>query len=226
MASHLIEKNVVVYDCEIKNVIDGERVTWSTFDRMGLSVACLYDYLTDDYSVYFEEDIKDLCERLNAADLVVGFNTTGFDNRLLRGLGGPLMPDRDLKTLAPLSGEKSGLKNWDMLYWSRRSIGWDESKKYPQGLRLDNHLEATFGNRFKKTADGAMAPVWWQEGKKAKVISYCLADVKRERMLFEHIVDYGQVSTAAHGIRKIDTDLIWSIIRTENEESHGQEIRF
>lgn len=185
-------KNVVVYDCEIENVIDGKEVTWGTYDKMGFSVGCLYDYLSDDYHVYFRENVQELCDRLNIADLVVGFNTTGFDNKLLRGLGGDLKPD-------------NLLKNFDILEQSRRAMGWGPDKQFPKGMRLDDHLEATFGAAFKKTADGAMAPVWWKEGKRAKVTTYCLADVKRERMLFEHIVDKGWAATATHGKRFIET---------------------
>lgn len=194
----MIGKNIVVYDCEIENVIDGKVISWDTYDKMGLSVACLYDYLDDDYKVYFREDIPALCERLNSADLVVGFNTTGFDNKLLRALGGDLRPD-------------DSLKNWDILYWSRRAIGWKEGVRFPSGLRLDNHLESIFGDKFKKTGDGALAPVWWQEGKRSQVITYCLADVKRERMLFEHIFNYGWVSTLAHGCREIDRSELFKV---------------
>lgn len=185
------KKNIVVYDLEIENVIDGKNVTWSTYDKMGLSTGCLYDYKTDDYSVYFKDDIPSLCERLNNADLVVGFNTTGFDNNLLRALGGNLKPD-------------SELKNFDMLFHSRAAVGWVPGARYPTGMKLDNHLEATFGLEFMKTGHGEDAPKMWQEKKFGQVISYCLADVKREKMLFEQIVNKQWVETAAHGKRFID----------------------
>jgi DEAD/DEAH box helicase domain-containing protein len=188
-------QNIVVYDCEIENEIDGKEVTWSTYDKMGLSVACLYDYATDDHSVFFREDIPELCARLNSAALVVGFNTTGFDNSLLRALGGDLKPDNHLA-------------NYDLLTWSRYSVGWKQGERMPSGMNLDAHLEATFGKAFMKTGHGAEAPKWWKEGKQAKVVSYCLADVKRERALFEHIVYKGWAATATHGKRFIDTSMV------------------
>lgn len=189
--SRLKGKNIVVYDCEIENVIDGVNVTWGTYDKMGLSVACLYDYQTDDNHVYFKKDLQQLCARLDAADLVVGFNTTGFDNKLLRALGGILKDDDELP-------------NWDILEWSRKATGWDGSRTFPKGLKLDDHLEGTFGADYMKTGHGEMAPKWWQEGKVGQVVSYCLADVKRERMLFEHIVQHGWVKTKANGLKYID----------------------
>lgn len=195
----LLGKNIVVYDCEIKEPVDGVKITWDRHHLMGLSVACLYDYRADDWNVYFDKDLGALCERLNTADLVVGFNTTGFDNKLLRALGGPLKSDEELK-------------NWDILDWSRRSTGWRPSGRFPTGLRLDDHLRGTFGEAFMKTADGADAPGMWQRGELGRLVSYCLADVKRERMLFEHIVKTGYVITATHGKRMIDQSALGRVL--------------
>lgn len=201
-------KNIVVYDCEIENVIDGVNVTWSTHDKMGLSVACLYDYRTDDWHVYLKNDLQAICDRLKTADLVVGFNTEGFDEKLLRGLGGD-MPEK--------------IKNFDMLYHSRIATGWNPKDRFPKGLRLDNHLEHMFGKENMKTTHGENAPIWWQEGRHGEVISYCLADVKRERMLFEHIVEHGWVSTEEHGKRYIDLSVINRVLEMKPTTGLGME---
>src|SRR5690606_37086262 len=117
-------KNIVVYDCEIENDVDGKEVTWDRKDKMGFSVGCLYDYLTDDYHVFLKEDINQLADRLNKADLVVGFNILGFDNELVRAQGGDLKPDSELKC-------------YDILYYSRLSIGWTPDQRFPKDMRLD-----------------------------------------------------------------------------------------
>lgn len=200
--------NIVVYDCEIERAIDGKDVTWSTFDKMGFSVGCLYDYQTDDYSVYFRDDLAELAERLNRADLVVAFNQLGFDNNLLTELGFPV-------------GENP---QFDMLDESRRSVGWQPGMKLPSGLKLDNHLEGTFGKAFMKTGHGEMAPIWWQEGKVGKVVSYCLADVKRERMLFEHIVYKRWVRTPMHGPRFINIEKVIKALTPNKGEPNEQSI--
>lgn len=184
---NLAGKNIVVYDLEIEHVIDGKDITWNDHDKMGLSVGCLYDFRTDDYSVYFKADIQPLCGRLNeTGTMIVAFNQIGFDNKLLRALGGDLKPD-------------SELNNYDMLLESRKAVGWTEKMRFPSGLKLDDHLEATFGKDQMKTAHGALAPKWWSAGRRGEVVTYCLADVKRERMLFQHIVDFGWAQTKAHG---------------------------
>lgn len=184
-------KNIVVFDCEIENDVDGKVVTWSRKDLMGFSVGCLFDYRSGDYEVYFKADLKRFAERLNAADLIVGFNILGFDNELIRAQGGPLKPDSELKT-------------YDLLEYSRRAMGWTPSQSFPKGMRLDDHLQSTFGAQFMKTEDGAMAPKMWRDGRHGEVVSYCLADVRREKMLFEHVVTNGWASTETHGKKYFD----------------------
>lgn len=185
-------KNIVVFDCETENEVDGKKVTWARKDLMGFSVGCLFDYRSGDYEVYLKHDIQRLAQRLNTADLIVGFNIVGFDNELIRAQGGDLKPD-------------SELKNYDLLYHSRIAMGWSEGARYPSQMRLDDHLLSTFGEHLMKTEDGAMAPKMWREGRIGEVISYCLADVRRERMLFEHAFSEGWVKTEAHGQRTINT---------------------
>lgn len=188
-------KNIVVYDCEIKNVVDGTNIKWTDYQKMGLAVACLFDYVSMDYKVYFENDIIELAKRLNEACMVVGFNIVQFDNSLIRGICAALKQEAELKS-------------WDMLEWSRRATGWDPSKRFPSGMTLDNHLQATFGDSEMKTAHGSEAPKMYQEGRMGDLVSYCLADVKREKMLFEQIVDHGWVKTEAHGKKYIDLSVI------------------
>lgn len=189
----LLGKNIVVYDCEIKKAfVTQPGVYKSGFTReefldMGVSTACLFDYRTGDYSVYLDDNLSKLPERLNSADLVVGFNILGFDNPLIEHTTGQLLT----------------AKPYDMLYYSRRSTGWKTGDRFPSGLRLDNHLEAMFGDQFKKTEDAAQAPAMFQRGELGRVISYCLADVHREKTLFEHMWKNGNVKTQTHGLRDV-----------------------
>ena len=107
---------------------------------MGFSVGCTFNYATGDWGVYFKEDIGYLSELLNQADLVVGFNIVGFDLPLIRSQGGNLWPDSDL-----------GI--YDLLEESRKAMGWTPAQRFPKGMRLDDHLEATFGAGFMKTEE-------------------------------------------------------------------------
>lgn len=195
----LYGKNIVVFDCEIENDVDGTKVTWDRKDLMGFSVGCTFDFLTGDFNTYFKNDIQELAKRLNHADLVVGFNILGFDNPLVRAQGGALRSDQELS-------------HYDMLEFSRRSIGWREGDRFPRGLKLDDHLKATFGPEFSKTEDGAEAPKLWRSGQVGRVVSYCLADVRRERDLFTHIALNGWAETETHGKRYFDRSKIESLL--------------
>lgn len=196
-------KNIVVFDCEIENDVDGQTVTWDRKDLMGFSVGCIFDYFTGDFAVFFKEDLGFMAERLNQADLIVGFNIKGFDNELIRAQGGPLWPDEDLKI-------------YDLLEESRKAIGWTPASRFPKGMRLDDHLSATFGTAFMKTEDGALAPKMWRDGQRGRVTSYCLADVRREKMLFEHVVTHGWAKTAAHGQRQFDLSRVHQVTQPNN----------
>lgn len=189
--------NIVVYDCEIKNVIDGKNITWNDHDKMGLSIACLYDYADGDFKTYFQDDVQALAGRLNDAHLVVAFNQIGFDNKLVRACGGDLKPD-------------SELKNFDMLIESRRAMGWTQRDRFPAEMKLDDHLENMFG--IAKTEHGSQAPLMYQEGKMGELVSYCLADVRREKMLFDHIWQYGWVSTKAYGMHFVDYSRLFAAL--------------
>lgn len=198
-------KNIVVFDCEIANEIDGTLVTWGRKDLMGFSVGCLYDYLTGDYHVYFKNDIHRLADRLNCADLCVGFNILGFDNELIRAQGGELLPDDELQT-------------YDLLVYSRMSMGWTPEQRFPKGMRLDDHLKSTFGNYFMKTEDAAQAPAMWRAGRIGEVVTYCLADVRREKALFEYVVEHGWAKTETHGKRQFDLSKVHAITKTGNQD--------
>jgi hypothetical protein len=54
------------------------------------------------------------------------------------------------------------------------------------GWSLDAIMTATFG--LAKSGHGAMAPVWWQQGRKGRVIDYCGRDVWLEGKLISHIL--------------------------------------
>ncbi len=162
---------------------------------MGLSVAVLFDYRDGDYKVYFDKDVQELSARINSADLAVGFNTVPFDDNLIRGSGGDLKP-------------ASEIKSWDILYHSRIAAGWKPNSRFPSGMNLDEHLKATFGHEWVKTANGAEAPKMFKAGQIGALTTYCISDVRREKMLFEHIVKHGWVNTAMNGKKYIDLSLI------------------
>lgn len=161
--------NIIVYDLEIKKTIEQCSRGWASHDEMGISVGCAFDYRSNKYRVFMDDNIGELVARLNEeGTFIVAFNHVDFDNKLLRASGLPLKPDAELK-------------NYDMLKISLEGAGL---KRSPGGFKLDNHLEVL--GLPMKTGLGALAPIWWQEGKVGQVVDYCLNDVTQEKALFEH----------------------------------------
>lgn len=186
MLKELEGRKIVVYDLEIENEVDGVNVTWDTKDKMGISCGGAFSYATGDYMLFMKDNMEELVELLNNADLIVAFNQIQFDNPLLRATGYKLKEDSDLK-------------NYDMLVESRKATGWRPGDRFPKGLKLDNHLEGTFGVSFMKGGNGADAPKWWQQKLVGKLLNYQIRDIRVEKGLFEHIWEYGYVRTAEHG---------------------------
>lgn len=191
--NNLAGQNIVVFDLETRNECGTPQVGWKDYLKMGISVGCLFDFRSMDSLVFMEDNLVDLGRRLDTADMVVGFNILGFDVPLLEATLGPKW-----------AGILPHVKTYDLLYWSRVSTGWSPTGgRFPRGLKLDDHLLGTFGQAHLKTADGAQAPSMWQEGRIGELVSYCLADVKREAMLFKHVWNGLPVKTQEHGDKKL-----------------------
>lgn len=174
-----IGKNIVVYDLEIKEVIDGRLVTWKSFDKMGISVGCAFDYRENRFRVFLDDNIQQLVDRLNEEGTIVsGFNHVDFDNNLLRGMGFNLKPD-------------SELLNYDLLRVSRKGAGVE---KYCKGFKLQEHL-IELGLPL-KTDSGAHAPILWREKKLGELVDYCLNDVTQELALFDYFQMHGHSKCA------------------------------
>lgn len=185
---------IVVYDLETKNR-PVTREQWTDWAWLGISVGCAFDFSTGEYHVFMDDNIGDLAKLLNSADMVAAFNHVAFDNNLLRGVlkAGEMAPGAvSLKIDAELL-------NYDMLLESRAGARVDT---YTKGFKLDEHLLATLGPGAMKTGDGAMAPELFKNGKIGQLVDYCMADVHRERMLFESVWRTGELA-CAHGRHQV-----------------------
>lgn len=156
------DRNVVVFDLETQRSFDevGGR---SQFDKLGVSVAVAYRYDTDEFLVFEEDAIAGLIELLLDADLVVGYNITGFDYEVLRGY-----TDEDLH----------GLPTLDLMVHLEERLGFRP--------KLESVVMPTLGTG--KLADGLTALKWWREGELDKIVEYCREDVRVTRDLY----DYGK----------------------------------
>ena len=150
---------------------------WRDFKGMGITCVCTYNFHTHLSRVFLEEDLSDL-QRFLADQPTSGFNTRRFD----------------LPLLAEHGVQVDQSKHYDILESIWIALKLDPDRFVPSthgGWSLDSVCEGSFGLR--KSGNGAMAPVWWQQGWRGRVIDYCLRDVWLEAYLLRHIVESGKV---------------------------------
>ena len=177
---------MLVYDIEIAKAIKGRGETkikgieycggWRDFDNMGIACICAYDYTDDRYRVFMEDNMNDFLSLTLVHDVIVGFNSHNFDNNLVMAEYGV-----DL-----------GEKTFDILREIWITVGLDPDKFVPAthgGYGLDDMCDINFG--MKKTGNGALAPVDFQQGRYGSVIDYCVSDVRLTKMLMDRILDKG-----------------------------------
>ena len=132
---------------------------WHRAEKMGISVAVLYDGKEDRFLSFEENRVEELIDRLFSLELVVGFNNKRFDNRVLSAY-----TDRNLAALPSL----------DILEEITSRLGYR--------LSLDRLAEHTLG--IQKSGNGLLALQWFREGKMDLLTSYCRKDVALTKDLF------------------------------------------
>ncbi len=149
-----------VFDLETRRSADAVG-GWHRAERMGVSVAVLYDSAGNTFTPYLEHELDALITRLQGFDLVVGFNTLRFDNRVLS---------------AHTSFDLTRLPSLDILAEIRNRLGYR--------LSLDHLAQVTLG--VKKSANGLTALQWYREGRMAELVQYCTDDVRITRDLYRY----------------------------------------
>jgi DEAD/DEAH box helicase domain-containing protein len=140
---------------------------WRRADRMGVSIAVLYDSRSDAFTAFTQDEIPRLAEALAASPLVVGFNLLRFDYKVLA----PHAPGFAFTSLSTL----------DMLVTIHEQLSYR--------ISLDNLAGATLGSA--KSANGLQALKWWKEQRLEEIESYCRKDVCLTRDLFLHGREHG-----------------------------------
>ena len=182
----------VVVDVEIQNCVEDTPGGWDATDKLGVAVACLWEYQTQRMRVYGPDDVEALRERLLRADRISGYNIWNFDFPVIWGISKPdWLGDYDLNT----TGVKGALrpKCNDLLrrIWFAQGFNPDVWNNRMGGSKLDDIAGATIGAR--KIGNGADAPKWFQAGQIQRVVNYCADDVAIERDLTDFVDRYGYV---------------------------------
>lgn len=152
-------KKVVVFDLETQKSFKdvGGR---TQMHRLGVSIGVAYRYDTDEYLTVTEEQIGELIDLLQEADLVVGYNIKGFDYEVLRGY-----TDANL----------AALPTCDLMLDLEARLGFRP--------KLESVASSTLGTG--KSADGLQALEWWRQGEIEKIAEYCKEDVRITKDLYD-----------------------------------------
>jgi len=174
----------IVVDVEIAHTIEETPGGWDSTDKLGVAVACVWEYRTQRMRVYGPEDVPLLRERLLKADRVSGYNIWKFDF--------PVIWECKKDRIDP----SFLCKTDDLLrrIWLALGFNPDVYTKGMGGCKLDDIAGATLG--AKKIGNGADAPKWYQAGQIQKVVNYCADDVALERDLCDFVERYGYVMHA------------------------------
>lgn len=154
----------ITFDVETKNTFQEVNSTESI--ALDISVVCIHDSLTDEYSSFLQEDFNKLWPILEQADMLITFNGDHFDIPLLNKY---------------YSGDLTKIKSLDLLVEVKKVLG--------RRIKLDTIAEATLG--INKSGHGLDAITWWRNGEIDKIIKYCIDDVK----ITKDIYDYAMINS-------------------------------
>jgi len=148
----------IVLDIETRNTF--QSVGSSKPVDLDLSLLVAYDYETDQYTSYLQEDLPKLWRLLENADLIIGYNSDHFDIPLLNKY---------------YPGDLTQIKSLDILAKIKESFG--------KRISLDMVATGTLGDQ--KSAHGLEAVAWWEQGEIEKIRKYCQQDVKITKEVYE-----------------------------------------
>ena len=193
----------VVVDVERQRTIEETPGGWDATDKLGVAVACVWEYRTQRMRVYGPDDVPALRERLLRADRISGYNIFNFDFPVVWGV-----PKQDWLHGIGKAGEQviDGATKYrgsvkcilaqkcnDVLrrIWTAQGFDPDVWQAGMGGAKLDDITSATIG--ASKIGNGTDAPKWFQAGQVQRVANYCADDVAVERDLVDFVDRYGYV---------------------------------
>lgn len=156
----------IVFDIETRNSFleAGARSP----EALDISLLVVYDYETDKYTSYLQEDFPKLWPLLESADLLIGFNSDYFDIPLLNKY---------------YPGDLTKIKSLDLLAEIKKSLG----KRIP----LDAVAAGTLG--VGKSSHGLQAVEWWKQGNIEDIRKYCEDDVRLTKEIYDYALANGKL---------------------------------
>lgn len=156
----------LVLDIETKNIFAD--VGKHEPRLLDVSVVGVYDYGTDQFSAFREEELSKLWPLLEHTDRVIGFNINGFDFPVLARY---------------YAGDMAKIPRFDIMDVVKETLGFR--------LKLDDLVQCTL--QQKKSGHGLQAVEFFKQGRWEELIRYCLDDVRLTRDLYEFGKKRGEI---------------------------------
>jgi len=186
----------IIFDIETKNIFSD--VGSDNPADLDISVISLYDYETNQYYSFLEEDFSKMWPFFENTDLLITFNGNHFDIPLLQKYC-----SFDLKNIQHLD------------------IFAEVQKVTGKKIGLDNIATTTI--KIAKSANGLDAVAWWNSGEIEKIKKYCEQDVKVTKDVYEfaknnNFLKYKDLKTKKIVKVKLDSSS-WEIKNNETTKS-------
>jgi hypothetical protein len=184
-------RHIIFYDLETRKLaqdldpIDNRR-GWDLMrqGKGGIYGLMIYDALERWLYPYDDNDILEIAAHLEVADVVVGWNSEGFDRPATEGLLGRKLVLKE--SLDLLLCVKEGLGRQGIHSWKRG--------QYTLGAVCQRTLGRT------KTGEGKLAP----QLPPGQMFRYCGNDVRLTRDLYEHILREGGIISVDGTVIPVD----------------------
>jgi hypothetical protein len=152
----------IVFDIETQNTF--QSVGSNDPAALSISLLVVYDYDTDTYTSYTEDELPKLWKTLEETSLLIGYNSDHFDIPLLNKY---------------YPGDLTTIPSLDILVEIKNSLG--------KRIRLDAIAEGTLGKN--KIGHGLEAIQWWKDGEIEKIRQYCEEDVRITKEVYEYALE-------------------------------------
>lgn len=163
-------QNKIVIDLETKKTFAEVGGLQSNHHLLGISFAGVYSYSQEKYFGFVEKDIPTLEKiLLQEKPQIIGFNTKGFDNKVLQ----PYLKELLVSSLPQL----------DILEEIHNELGFR--------IKLESAAQATLGEG--KSGTGLDAIRYYKEKDFDSLAKYCLDDVRVTKDLYEYGRNHGKL---------------------------------
>lgn len=181
-----MSRRVLIFDIEIRISpndprFENEQAGWDALrcGSGGISAAAVWDSWRNWVYFYDDNEIENLANHLEMADVLIGYNSSNFDVPCIEGILGRKLQIKEHIDILTLI--------WD-------SIRARDSFEKFKGYKLNDVVKRCLGQS--KLENGANVPKLIEQGRWAKIFNYCSDDVHLTKDLFNYIQREGGIIDA------------------------------